>query len=267
MFSRLRTGALLIAALEATKAFAVVIGFPPAGTTLQRGSQVTATWGSTAIVTMAIGIRNVSDIFPILYNVDAQSGRATLTLPEFAVGNFTFSLLNNTTLDLLTGHAVTIVEDTTASTSGEVPPSAPSPVLTTARKSLSAGSIFAIAFGAVLAIGILGVLLALFARRRRRVDTNLDPFDRIHASEENRMQPSAPPTIRFEKFPAVADDGQGSLARQIDALRRQLEDLRGVGDQPDRAVDQVGILQARIRMLERELESLGGPEPPPKYQH
>ncbi|KAF7345194.1 hypothetical protein MSAN_01895900 [Mycena sanguinolenta] len=258
----------LIVALEATKACAIVLGFPVSGTTLQRGSQVTATWGSTSDLTIAIGIRNASSIFPIVSIVDAQSFKYTLTLPEFALGDFTFALLNITTLDVLSGNPVHIVEDTTTSSSGEVSTSTPSPIPTTAsRKSLSVGSTFAIVCGAVIAIGILGVLLVLFARRRRRVDANVDPFDQIHVSEENRIQPSAPPAMRFEKFPAVTHDGQGSLARQIDALRRQVENLRHVGDQPDRAADQVGILHHRIRMLERELESLGGPEPPPKYQH
>ncbi|KAJ6471447.1 hypothetical protein C8R45DRAFT_419001 [Mycena sanguinolenta] len=172
-------------------------------------------------------------------------------------------------MDLFSGNTVHIVENTTTTTStgGVIPTSTPSPNPTSTRTSLNAGTIFVIVLGAVTAIGILGVFLVLAVRRMRTVDANVDPFERIHASEASQIQASPPPSMRFEKFRAVARDGQNNLAVQIGALRRQLENLRGVYDQPDGAVDQVGILQARIRMLEHELESLGGPEPPPEYPH
>ncbi|KAF7373121.1 hypothetical protein MSAN_00519900 [Mycena sanguinolenta] len=264
MLSRLKTRALLIAALEATQAFAVVLGFPPSGTSLQRGSQVTATWGKTTILTMTIGLRNASNIFPIVNNVDAQSFRATFTLPEFALGDYTLALLNNVTLDMFAGNTVHIVDNTSTSTSGPTPSSTPSPMANQARReSLSAGSIVGIVFGAIAALGILGVLLVQCARRMHTRDANLDPFDSIHAEGSGTMRV---PDRRTKGSPSQSrdHDGQGSLVLQIAAARKQLENASRVGEQPDRAVDQNWILQSRIRMLERELESLGG-DPPPQY--
>ncbi|KAF8218133.1 hypothetical protein K438DRAFT_1952968 [Mycena galopus ATCC 62051] len=287
MFSRLRTQTFIIAALGATKVFAVIMGFPPSGTTLQRGSNLTMTWGGTSILSFAIGLENATDIFPIINNVDAQSFKTTITLPIFAVGDYTLAFLSNDTFDFIEGNTVTIVDDTSLSTTSEESP-IPSPIsttrgttslpgspsttsaqLTTTRRktSVTIGSILGIVFGAIVTLVILAVLLVLRARRKRRMDSNFDPFVRIQTDKNTGIQQLPPPTMHQTKrslSDPVPHDGQGYLVMQIHTLQKELEDLRGAVDHgPHRAMEQNGILQERIRMLELGLQ--GRVEPPPGY--
>ncbi|KAJ7135694.1 hypothetical protein C8R44DRAFT_768870 [Mycena epipterygia] len=288
MFSRLRTRIFIAVALGATKVFAVIMGYPPSGTTLQRGSELKMTWGATSIVSFAIGLENASNIFSIVNNVDAQSFRATITLATFALGEYTLAFLSNDTFDFISGNTIKIVDDTSLTvTNGEPPtsstiptssatslsgsPSSTATQLTKTRRksSLTIGPILGIVFG-VVALGILSLLLVLCARRARRklrVAPNVDPFIGIHADGGGMQQVQLP--MRQNKgatSKAVIQDGQGYLAMQLRTLQKQLEDLRGAVDHgPDRAMEQNEILQVRIRMLERELESQGEVEPPPQY--
>ncbi|KAJ7121498.1 hypothetical protein C8R44DRAFT_853095 [Mycena epipterygia] len=288
MFSRLSTRTFITVALGASKVFAVIMGYPPSGTTLQRGSELTMTWGGTSIVLFAIGLENTTSIFPIVNNVDAQKFRATITLPTFALGDYTLAFLSNDTFDFITGNTIKIVDDTSLATTSGAPPtsstistssatsSSGSPSSTTTqltktrrKSSLTVGAIFGIVFG-VVALLILSLFLVLRARRARRklqVAPNVDAFIGLHA-DGGGMQQVQLPMRQNNGAPskAVIQDGQGYLAMQLRTLQKQLEDLRGAVDHgPDRAMEQNEILQVRIRMLERELESQGTVEPPPQY--
>ncbi|KAF7352152.1 hypothetical protein MVEN_01178400 [Mycena venus] len=277
MFSRLRIQAFIIAALGASKVCAVIMAFPPSGTTLQRGIQLDNDLERNKHC--VIRYRSGKYTIPIVNNVDAQSFKTTITLPTSALGKYTLAFLSNETFAFIAGNQVNIVDDTSLSTTSSnsttrsatglpgSPSTTSTQVATTPRTtSLPIGAILGIVFGVVITLVILTIFLVLRARRKRPAEANLDPFTRIH-TDENKIQRPPPSTMHQTKgLVSNAVDGQAYLSMQLHTLQKQLEDLRGAVDHgPDRAAEQNEILQERIRMLQRELEARGGVEPPPGY--
>ncbi|KAJ7724354.1 hypothetical protein B0H16DRAFT_323925 [Mycena metata] len=122
----------------------------------------------------------------------------------------------------------------------------------TARTALSAGSIGGITIGAI-GLWVLGLVLVFCIRRTRRSRRDDLEAD-ITAYPSNPAAPSEPGST-------AAQSRQEYLATQLSAVQKQLEALQSrVGDGSthlEEATQQNAALRARIRILEREMDSQG----------
>ncbi|KAJ7212724.1 hypothetical protein GGX14DRAFT_393613 [Mycena pura] len=250
----------LTVVLGAANALAILMTFPLDGTALARGSNLTLEWPPDSTTITCASAPTV-----LLKNVDAQSAKATVTLPPtLALGPCTMAFLTNDTFDVITGHQVEIID--TLSISGQTSPPSTSATSSASRntqshttrpKKLTTGAIVGIILGAVVSVimGVLVVLRTVWARRRHQ-EPDPEPFHEISA-DNNRKRGV---TRAAEKMPGVQEE-QETLSTQPSALQRYYA--------PPRVMEQNEILQARIRMLERELQSHRGvgdtDQPPPQY--
>jgi hypothetical protein len=149
-------------------------------------------------------------------------------------------------------------------------------------KSLAAGAIAGITIGA-LSVVFLAILVACVRRARRRQrasESALAPESYIIVNPAQRQVsnpvsistlPSAP-SHSCASISTVAKNRQEYLTAQLRTVQKQLETLQASvgtgGGHLEQAMQQNEALRARIRMLEREMQSqwgLGLSDSPPAY--
>ncbi|KAJ6559684.1 hypothetical protein B0H19DRAFT_1289127 [Mycena capillaripes] len=141
--------------------------------------------------------------------------------------------------------------------------------------SLAAGAIAGIAIG-VVAVLILAIILALCVRRARRHKRTADlaPESYFIVSPGRLAEYSVKGLVSdsLESISSVAQNRQEYLTAQLSAVQKQLEALQASvgtgGAHLEQAMQQNEALRARIRMLEREMQSqwgLGLTDSPPAY--
>ncbi|KAF7346956.1 hypothetical protein MVEN_01448000 [Mycena venus] len=140
---------------------------------------------------------------------------------------------------------------------------------------LAAGAIVGITIGAV-AVLILVVILALCVRRTRRrqrtADLAPESYFIVSPERPTLSTTTEPLSSSLESISTVAQDRQEYLTAQLRAVQKQLEALQASvgtgGAHLEEAMQQNEALRARIRLLEREMQSqwgLGLTDLPPAY--